>query len=493
MGTVSAAALLALLALAPAAPARDEGRLVVGLLADPVTLDAHRATDLVSQEVLANVCEPLVRLRPEGARGEPVLATTWATRDNRTWTFTLRPGVRFHDGTAFDADAVLANLADLARAKVLRGRGERLGPQAVAITLEQPNAALLATLSQPLFCMLSPRALRREAPVPVGTGPFRLASSRPGLVELLAFDGHWGGPPRLRQLAFRRYDGEAALLGALLRGEVDVSSAVGVPSVAPLREAGLSIDTRTGLNVCFLAPNHERAPFGDQRVRAALSRAVDRSALLHRALGGHGEVARGPLPPLLAGAWRTSARAGREPAAARRLLREAGFPDGLEATLLLSGVPRPYLPAPRVVAEQLRGDLAEVGVRLRLAEVATWAELVGQARRGDFDLALLGWQADSLDPNDFLSALLSSEAIPATNRARYRSAAMDALLQRGRRLADASQRQAVYRQAQELFQKDVPWVPLYHVALMTVSRRQVRGLQPGPTGILRYDKAWKKE
>ena len=70
---------------------------------------------------------------------------------------------------------------------------------------------------------------------------------------------------------------------------------------------------------------------------------------------------------------------------------------------------------------------------------------------------------------------------------------MDALLQRGRRLADADQRQAVYRQAQELFQKDVPWVPLYHVALMTVSRRQVRGLLPGPTGILRYDKAWKKE
>ncbi len=329
--------------------------------------------------------------------------------------------------------------------------------------------------------------------MPVGTGPFQLASSRPGLVELLAFDGHWGGPPRLRQLVFRRYDGEAALLGALLRGEVDVSSAVGVPSVAPLREAGLSIDTRTGLNVCFLAPNHERAPFGDRRVREALSRAVDRTALLRRALGGHGEVARGPLPPLLAGAWRTNARAGREPAAARRLLREAGFPDGLEATLLVSGVPRPYLPAPRVVAEQLRGDLAEAGVRLRLAEVANWAELVEQARRGDFDLALLGWQADSLDPNDFLSALLSSDAIPATNRARYRSAAMDALLQRGRRLADASQRQAVYRQAQELFQRDVPWVPLYHVALMTVSRRQVRGLQPGPTGILRYDKAWKKE
>ena len=490
---MSAARLLLALLLASPAPARDESRLVVGQLADPVTLDAHRATDLVSQEVLANVCEPLVRLRPEGGRGEPVLATTWATLDNRTWTFTLRPGVRFHDGTPFDADAVLANLADLARVKALRGTGARLGPEAVALTLEQPNAALLATLSQPLFCMLSPRALRSEAHAPVGTGPFRVASSRPGLVELAAFDGHWSGPPRLRQLAFRRFDGEPALIEALVRGEVDVSSAVGVPSVAMLREAGLAIDTRTGLNVCFLAPNHERAPFGDRRVREALSRAVDRTALLQRALGGHGEVARGPLPPLLAGSWRPSARSGREPAAARRLLSEAGLADGFEATLLVSGVPRPYLPAPRVVAERVRDDLAEAGVRLRLVDVATWADYVERARRGDFDLALLGWQADSLDPNDFLSALLSSEAIPTTNRTRYRSPAMDALLQRGRRLADADQRQAVYRQAQELFQKDVPWVPLYHVALMTVSRRQVRGLLPGPTGILRYDKAWKKE
>lgn len=481
-------------AVAPAPQASDSLRLVVGILADPVTLDPHRATDLVSQEVLANVCEPLVRLRTDGVRGEPALATTWTTLDNRTWTFTLRAGVRFHDGTPFDADAVLANLKELAQLKVLRGVGERLGPLALHITLEQPNAALLATLSQPGLCILSPRALGGAARLPVGTGPFRLESSQPGRVELAAFDAHWGGPPRLRQLLFRRYPNEPALIEALRLGQADVSSAVGVPSAAQARELGLTLDTRTGLNVCFLAMNHERAPFGDRHVREALSRAVDREAILRRALGGHGEVARGPLPPLLAGAWHPAASRGtRELAAARRLLREAGLPDGFESTLLVSAVPRPYLPAPRVVAEQLRADLAEVGLRLRLVEVESWGEYVERAKRGDYDLATLGWQADTLDPNDFLSALLSSEAIPATNRTRYRSAAMDALLQRGRRLVDSAQRQAVYRQAQELFQKDLPWVPLYHVALMTVSRREVRGLLPGPTGILRYDKAWKKD
>lgn len=480
-------------ALAPAPGTPNETRLVVGILADPVTLDPHRATDLVSQEVLANVCEPLVRLRPDGVHGEAALATTWTTLDNRTWTFTLRPGVRFHDGSPLDADAVLANFRNLVQLKALRGSGERVGPLALHLTLEQPNAALLATLSQPGFCILSPRALRGEAHPPVGTGPFRLESSQPGQVELAAFDAHWGGPPRLRQLVFRRYEGEPALIEALRAGQADVSSAVGVPSAAQVRALGLTLDSRTGLNVCFLAMNHERAPFGDRRVREAISRAVDRAAILRHALGGHGEVARGPLPPLLAAAWRPASRGARELAAARRLLREAGLAEGFESTLLVSAVPRPYLPAPRVVAEQLRDDLAEVGLRLRLVEIRSWGEYVERAVRGDYDLATLGWQADTLDPNDFLSALLSSEAIPATNRTRYRSPAMDALLQRGRRVSDPAQRQAVYRQAQELFQKDVPWIPLYHVALMTVSRRDVHGLLPGPTGILRFDKAWKRD
>ena len=145
--------------------------LVVGTLADPVSLDPHRATDLAAAAIVSNVCETLVRWRPDGSRPEPALATTWATTDGRRWTFTLRSGVRFHDGAPLDADAVVANLEAIKRTRGLAAHAERIGPFVVGITLDQPNAALLATLSQPFFSLVSPRALSADRPTAIGTGP----------------------------------------------------------------------------------------------------------------------------------------------------------------------------------------------------------------------------------------------------------------------------------------------------------------------------------
>jgi len=113
--------------------------LVVGILTDPVTLEPHRATDLVSTAVVANVCETLVHFRSGGTRPEGVLATTWATVDRRVWTFTLREGVRFHDGAALDAEAVVANLESLRRTRAFPGRASRIGPHVVSITLDKDS------------------------------------------------------------------------------------------------------------------------------------------------------------------------------------------------------------------------------------------------------------------------------------------------------------------------------------------------------------------
>ena len=129
---------------------------------------------------------------------------------------------------------------------------------------------------------------------------------------------------------------------------------------------------------------------------------------------------------------------------------------------------------------------------MRLREVESWAEQVAVTSRGDYELALLGWRADTLDPNDFLTALFDSGSIGTTNRSRYRSAAMDGLLKRARQDRAPASRLALYRQAQDLVQNDLPFVPLYHSAVLTAYRREVRGLVIGPTGVLRYDKAWKQ-
>jgi ABC-type transport system substrate-binding protein len=467
--------------------------LVVGLLADPVTLDPHRATDLVSAAVIVNVCEPLVRFRPGGARPEGALATTWATVDRRVWTFTLREGVRFHDGAPLDAEAVIANLERLRRVRAFPGRAERVGPHVVSITLDRPDAALLATLSQPFFALQSPRQLAdAQATTPVGTGPFRLASARPGRVELVSHADYWAGAPRLAGVVFRKLRDEDALVQALADGEVDLSAAVGQDRAARLRgDPRLSLDSQIGLNVAFLSINNERGPFRDARVRGALARAIDRPEIVHKTLGGHGEPARNPLPPSLWGYDHRTKELPLDRTAARRLLAEAGFPKGLDAELMVADSPRPYMPAPLRLAEAIRTDLAEVGVRVHLRQIPTWGEYMERATRGDYELALLGWQADTMDPNDFLSALLASDSIGTTNRSRYHSPAMDAILKRARMVGDPESRLAAYHEAQRLFQKDMPWVPLYHGSVFTVHRRVLRGLNLGPTGLLRYDKAWK--
>jgi ABC-type transport system substrate-binding protein len=485
---LSALLLSALLVAAPA------DTLVVGTLADPGRLAPHEATDLVAAQIVANVCETLVRVRPGSLRPEGVLATTWASPDLRVWTLTLRPNVRFHDGALLDADAVVANLEHLRSVRAFPGRAERIGPHVVQITLERPNAALLSTLSQPFFAMQSPKRLSGPgSDVPVGTGPFRLATVGPGFVELAAFDGHWAGAPRLRRIVFRRYADEESLAQGIAAGDVDVSAAIGPRKAVWLRDQpGVTIDSQTGLNVIYLALNNDRAPLGDPRVRRALSRAVDRSGLVRDVLAGHGEAADTALPPSLFGHDTRTRELVLDRDSARRLLAAARLPEGFETTLTVSRAPRPYLLEPLRVAARLRDDLARVGVTVRLREAATWTEHVGLTSRGEFDLALLGWQADTLDPNDFLTALLDSGSIGTTNRSRYRSATMDALLKRGRMDSAPAARLASYREAQELFQRDMPFVPLYHSSVFTSHRQEVRGLVIGPTGILRYDKAWKQ-
>jgi len=486
---LAAAHVFALLAAA-AAPLDT---LVIATRTDPVSVEPHKATDLVGAEIVSSVCETLVWQRSGSLGAEAALATSWATRDQRVWTFTLREGVRFHDGTPFDADAVVGNLEHLRRERAFPGRATRIGPHVVEIALDRPNAALLSTLSQPFFALQSPRRLEGpQSELPVGTGPFRLTAVRPGIVDLEGFADYWHGTPRLKKVQFRRFRSGPELVAALLSGEADVSSAIDQSQVDELRShPRLSLDSRTGLNLAYLALNNERAPFNDSRVRHAVARAVDRPAIVADALAGHAETASTPLPPLVLGPDTRTRDIVRDTEAAHRLLARASLAEGFEAELAYPRTPRPYLPEPRRVAERLQGALAEVGIIVRLEETASWSEHVRLTSAGEYDMALLGWQADTLDPNDFLTALLGSELIGDTNRSRFRNAEMDNLLKRARRENASRIRVQLYRQVAELFLREMPFVPLYHASTFTARRHGVRGLVIGPTGLLRLDKAWK--
>ena len=467
--------------------------MVVGLLASPPSLDPHRATDLVSAAIVSNVCEGLVRPRQGGGRPEPALATTWATVDNRSWTFTLRAGVRFHDGTPLDADAVVKNLERLRRGAGVRGAGRaRRAPDRLDHAREAERCVAGDALPAVLHVPEPARARRRER-IRSGPDPSASRGTRAGQVLLSANPAYWGGPPRVASVVFERHPGEDSLVAALLAGAVDVTTAIGQRRLDALRgEPRVALDSQTGLNLALLSVNNERPPFADRRVRQALARAVDRDELVTRVLGGHGEPARNPLPPSL---WAYAPRTKelvRDLPAARRMLAEAGFPGGFDVTLLAVDSPRPYLPDPLRVASLVRDQLAGAGIRVRLDQARSWPEYLARGSSGDYEMAVFGWQADSTDPNDFLLALLASESVGSTNRSRYRSPEMDALLKRGRMAAGVQERRSIYEEAQRLFQRDMPWVPLYHVSVFTAYGRWVQGLTLGPTGVVRYDRVWKR-
>jgi peptide/nickel transport system substrate-binding protein len=491
---VAALLLLALAVLAPPAPP-PHGALVVGTLTEPVSLEPHLATDVLGAEIVANVCETLVRMRPDSLRPEGVLAVSWATRDQRRWTFTLRKGVFFHDGTPFDADAVVGNMEHLRRERAFFGSARRIGPHVVQITLDRANAALLSTLSQPFFAIQSPRQLEgASSDRPVGTGPFGLVSRKPGRIVLEAFRDYWGGAPRLSQLVFQRFPDEEALTRALASGDIDVSSAIDQARVAELREREeVILDARSGLNLAFLVLNNDRPPFDDRRVRLALAHALNRRRIVDEVLKGYGEPAHTPLPLALLPENLRSRDFALDPERARRLLARAGMPDGLEATLTVSAAPRPYLPEPRRVADLVRDNLAVVGVDVRIREVPTWAKHVELTSRGEYEMALLGWQADTLDPNDFLTVLLDSGSIGTTNRSRFSNEEMDRLLKRARMESATQMRDALYRRALALFQEEMPFVPLYHASVFVARRQEVNDLRTGPTGTLTFGRAWKTE
>ncbi len=462
---------------------------MVATLADPLTLDPHRATDFVGEEIVANVCDTLVRPRPGSGRPEPALATAWASTDQRVFTFTLRGGVRFQDGTALDAEAVVANFDHLRRELRFPGRGRAVGPLVFELALERPDATLLATLAQPRFVIQSPRQLAAGGP-PVCTGPFRLESQR-GALELRRWDGYWGEGPRLSAIRFRLFSDADALVRGLAAGEADVSSGIGPQQAAAVHQhPSLLLDSQTGLNLVYLALNGARPPLGDRQVRRAIARALDRAALV-RLLGGHAALAQGPLPPSVLGRDPQGRELVLDRQAARQMLAAAGVRPGTPLVVSVSRQPRPYLSEPRRLAARLRDDLLAVGFAATVREL-DWNDLVALTSHGDYDAALLGWHADTLEPDDFLSALLESRSLGTTNRSRYRSPEMDRLLERARGQPDTSARLSLYRQAQQLFQRDMPFVPLFHASVFTAHRREVQGLVIGPTGILRFDKAWRQ-
>lgn len=467
--------------LAVAGAVRAEGAITLGLQLEPPILDPSAgAAAAIDDVAFGTVFEGLVKLGP-GGRVEPRLATAWAlSPDGLTWRFTLRQGVRFHDGTPFDAAVVKFSLeraraerganAERARLSVIR-EVVPLGPYAVELRLSRRASGLLQVLGWGDAVMVAPGSADNNALQPVGTGPFRFAGWRRGDRLTLARNTDWWGPaPPLERVTYRFIADPSAALAALAAGDLDGYPAFPAPeSVAALRrDPRFTVRVGPTEGETILALNQRSGPLADVRVRRALAHAVDRRAIIDAAMSGLGTPIGSHYPPGAPGYVDLTGVYPHDPARARALLAEAGYPDGFALTIKL-----PPLPYARRSGEVVAAQLAAVGVRVRLRDVE-WAPWLDQVfGRNDFEATIVS----HVEPADY--EIYGREAYYFG----YASAELRALLGALDAAEAPARREALLGDVQRLIARDAVNVFLFQLPAIGVFRAGVTDIwAPTPVG-----------
>ncbi|MFQ5843621.1 MAG: ABC transporter substrate-binding protein, partial [Planctomycetota bacterium] len=497
--------LVTLLAAGLTACSGRSGRKVTfvwGKTADATRLDPAVVTDGESVTVLCNIFDTLVAFKEGSTEIVPWLATSWETSDDGlVWTFALRAGVKFHDGSAFDAGAVVfsferqrdpdhpahtgpfAYYAD--NFKALR-KVEAVDARTVRFTLSRPDAAFFKRMGLFSTGIVSPAAWKSEgigsdgkyrynfARRPVGTGPFVFDRwERDVQIILRANPEHFAGRPGVDRLIFRPIEKQPARLTELEAGGIHGMDNPALEDLAGARrDERLQVLEKPGFNVCYLALHTQKPPFDDVRVRQAVAWAIDKRRLIESAYSGFGRPAPTMCPATM---WGHLPIEDRKPdlEKARALLREAGHPHGFETTLWFGTAQRAYLPNPTNTAIQIQQDLKQVGIRVKLNKVE-WSAYIEATQHGRHEMAILGWMADIDDPDNFLYVLMDKENArvgSANNISFYQGEEVHRHLKAAQRILDPGERLRHYHAAQRILFEEVPTVPLVTVSDYRILRR----------------------
>ncbi len=244
----------------------------------------------------------------------------------------------------------------------------------------------------------------------------------------------------------------------------------------------LELLMQPSLNIGYLAMNMDKPPFDNLKVRLAINHAINKADIIERLYQGTGIPAKNPIPPTLWSYDDSIEEYAYDPELAKQLLIEAGYPDGFETTLWALPIPRPYIPNGMALAEELQIALRVIGIETTIV-THDWPTYIEKTENGEHDMAMLGWSA-SADPDNFLYYLLSKVTAqkPALNIAFYRSDEMQDVLDQARISTVHDERVQLYQQAQAIFHRDVPWVPLAHAQRLLVIDKNVNNVKLAPSG-----------
>jgi glutathione transport system substrate-binding protein len=500
---------LLVLALVPTIRAGPAGnRLTVALDSDPPSLDGHENVLISGGIVLPHIYDKLVEF-DMNSKIVPQLATEWkVSADGLTWTFTLRRGHKFHDGTPVNAAAVKASFDRMLDEKNPFYRRNLFDPikriavvneNTIAFTTEKPTGWLLTLLANPTASVVSPTAaakvdLKTFGLFPVGSGPWFFREWVRGTrIVVQKNRAHWAADKsNIDTIEFRPVPEDSARAVGLETGELQFVTTIAPQEAKRLQRNGkLAVYNTPRVRIQGVYVNVAKKPFSDARVRHAIAHAIDKKAIVDAFLAGFARVADSPLP---AGVWPYKRQPGFEynPDKAKRLLAEAGYPNGFPATMW---VPVGTYVAAQQISEAIGEMLRKVGinVKMEIMESTQWLTLLRSKgpTESTLEMTYYGWGTHTADADYALRLVFHTEnfAPKCCNRNFYSNAEVDRLLDQGLNAVSQAQRRTVYEKAQEIIWRDQPWIYIFAVNHSAVGLKRLTGVQLVPTEWIHFREA----
>jgi ABC-type transport system substrate-binding protein len=505
--------------------------LIFGSAGDVDKLDPADVTDGESTERMDNIFEGLVEYAPGTSDIQPCLATSWnISADGKNITFDLRHGVKFHDGTDFNASAVVFSFdRQYNTSNPYHEYGEwaywgymfsdienveKINDHKVRIVLSKPNAAILTSLAMFTAAIVSPanaEKWKEEAyKHPVGTGPFKFVDwEKDDHITLTANEDYWRGRPKIDTLIFRVLKDPAARLQAVQTNAIQGMEYPDPASFDTIKaDRNLTFLAGPGMNIGYLAMNNGYgyndtnhngirdpdepwvktpgyfAPFTNRSVRQAVNYAINKTAIVQNLYQGTATVAKNGMPPFMLGYNDDIVDYSYDPVKARELLAEAGYPKGFNTTLWVMPVSRPYMFDPTKIGEAIRSYLADVNISLKLYTI-DWATYLTRTQAGEHSMCLLGWTGDNGDPDNFMNVLYGANHCTlgtASNVAFYNNSEVQDLFTAAIETYNISERAERYKDAQVIIHEDAPFVYIAYANQHLVFRKNITGYIMNPAG-----------
>jgi peptide/nickel transport system substrate-binding protein len=499
--------------------ALSAGSLVYGAGGEPVNLEPGNIEDGNSLTVQNQIYNRLIQFKPGTSDLEPALATEWKSAEGgKVWTFKLRSGVKFHDGTDFDAEAVRFNVdrwwnpksefgyRNAGKTYIIwknlfggfKGSPESLlqdvvveGKDTIKFVLKQPFTIFPTAIASGYFGIASPTAIKKAqasygtpASFAVGTGPFIFREWRSGDRIVLAKNpNYWQeGLPKSEQLTIRFISDPAARLVQLRAGTIDLTVDLTPDQLQEVqRDPNLEAVFRPSFNVGYLALNPSYEPLKKPEVRQAIAQALNKQEIVKAFWGELGENTPHFTPPLFK-EYQSQKATGYpyNPEQALQTLAKAGYPKGFELQLWYMPVSRPYFPTPKPIAEAFAAELSAIGIKVSL-QTKDWAAYLGDRNKSPgFQAFMLGWTGDYGDPDSFYYPHFGPGA--TADIGNWKNEQLFKLLDQVRVTQDKAERIKIYQQIDEILEKEAVRLPIVHSKPLLAKRKIVQGWTPSPLG-----------